>query len=615
MDTAPASAPTPRFDVERRAFLKTAGGSLAAGLLSGPLTAVLGQSHPPARETTLACGVVFHDTDGSGKRTPGKPGVAGVLVSNGREIVRTAADGRYELPVGERAEIFVIKPSGWMVPVDARQLPQFYYLHRPNGSPAMGQPEDAEYIFPNVAPTGPLPDSIDFPLRPQHEPEKFRIVVFGDTQPGNEVQLDWMARDTIAELRGIEGVAFGLTVGDLVNVGRLQFLPRVNELQAMVGVPWLNVPGNHDLNFVAPNQELSFETYKSNNGPTTYAWEYGAVNFLLLTNVFWKGYSGHELSDDPESGGVPQIARKNYEMAMPEADWEFLTAYLATVPRDHLLVVAMHMNLVRGRPAEGRDGFTLEAGTPFTRRFLQAISGHPRTLSISGHTHRQAHYFLGRELGFNGEGAHHHWNTVCVRGSGYRGALDEDGIPHCVSQCGTPNGYSFLRFDGSRYAIEFRASRRPADYQMAVYAPSRVAAATGEPEVLVNVFGGSERSSVEMRTAGGKWTALKMTYRVDPGFADILAAQRGPEPWVGPPYKGDTERPCEHLWVAPLPSRLPLGMQLIEVRTTDMFGQTFTARRPIMVVEKLLPLREYPENFSASRAVAETKKRRGGAPH
>ena len=609
MDDTPPSAPTPPFNIERRAFLKTAGSSLAIGLLSGPLTTAVGQPNAPTRGTNLARGVVFHDTDGSGKRTLAKPGVAGVLVSNGRQIVRTAADGRYELPVGERAEIFIIKPSGWMVPVNAAQLPQFYYLHRPDGSPSMGKPEDAEYIFPNVAPTGPLPASIDFPLRPQREPAKFRVLVFGDTQPGNEVQIDWMARDTIAELRNVEDVAFGLTVGDLVNVGRLQFLPRVNELQAMIGVPWLNVPGNHDLNFVAPNQELSFETYKSSNGPTTYAWEYGAVNFLLLANVFWKGYAGHELSEDPEAGGKPQIARKNYEMAMPEADWEFLAAYIATVPRDHLLVVVMHMNLVRGMPAAGRDGFVMEAGTPFTRRFLKSISAHPRTLSISGHTHRQAHYFLGRELGFDGEGAHHHWNTVCVRGSGYRGALDEDGIPHCVSQCGTPNGYSFLSFDGNRYAIDFRGSRKPADYQMNIYAPARVAAATGEPEVLVNVFAGSERSKVEMRVAGGNWTTLGMTYRIDPAIAEMVSAQRSANPWVGPPYKGDADRPSEHLWVALMPSRLPLGMQLIEVRTTDMFGQTFHARRPIMVVEKLTPLREYPELFSTGGAQAQGKSR------
>lgn len=607
MDAAPENAATPSLEIERRAFLKAAGSSLAVGLLSNPLTSLLGQPSAPARGATLARGIVFHDTDGTGKRTPEKPGVAGVLVSNGRQIVRTAADGSYELPVGERAEIFVIKPSGWMVPVNAVQLPQFYYLHRPKGSPPMGKPEDAEYIFPNVAPTGPLPDSIDFPLRRQSEPAKFRVLVFGDTQPGNEVQIDWMARDTIAELRGVEDVAFGLTVGDLVNVGRLQFLPRVNELQAMVGVPWLNIPGNHDLNFVAPNQELSFETFKSSNGPTTYAWEYGAVNFLLLTNVFWKGYAGHAVSEDPESGGESQIARKNYEMAMPEADWEFLTTYIATVPRDRLLVVAMHMNLVRGMPAAGSDGFAMEAGTPFTRRFLQAISSHPRTLSISGHTHRQAHYFLGRELGFDGEGAHHHWNTVCVRGSGYRGALDEDGIPHCVSTCGTPNGYSFLTFAGNRYAVDFRASRRPASYQMNIYAPSRVAAATGEPEVLVNVFAGSERSTVEMRIAGGNWISLRMTYRIDPAVAEIVRAQNSVEPWVGPPYQGGTDRASEHLWVARMPPRLPLGMQLVEVRSTDMFRQTFHAQRPMMVVEKLTPLREYPELLSTRSAVAKSK--------
>lgn len=579
-------------DLARRDFIKTMGSAVAAGMLASRLGGA-----PAPSPMQLARGVVFHDTDSSGKLTGAKPGVAGVLVSNGRQIVRTDGEGRYELPIGERGEIFVIKPRNWMVPVNALQLPQFYYLHRPTGTPAMARPEDAAYEFPGVPPTGPLPEAVNLPLRPRPEPERFRVLLCGDPQPGNEVQLDWMGRDVVAELRGVQDVAFGITVGDLVNVGRLQFLPRVNELQAMVGVPWLNVPGNHDLNFVAPTQELSFETYTSLCGPTTYAWEHGAVHFLMLNNVFWKGHAGHEQSPDVEAGGAVQINRKNYEMGLSESGWEFFANYVATVPRDHLLVVAMHMNLVRGmpKPDGGTNGFAMEAGTVFTRRFLETISGHPRTLSISGHTHRQAHYFLGPEHGFTGEGRHHHFNSVCVRGAGYRGALDEDGIPHSLSTCGTPNGYSFLTFEENRYSIAYRAARRREDFQLNIHAPARVAAATGQPEVLVNVFAGSERSKVELRVAGDAWTTMQMTYRIDPAMALIVAEQRGAAPWRGPRYQGGTERACEHLWVARLPERLPTGMQLIEVRTTDMFGQNSGATRPIMVVDRLAPLPDYPE--------------------
>ena len=591
---------SPLSDPDRREFIKAVGSTLSLGLLPASLVNALGMDLGVGPVGAVARGTVFHDTDGTGRRTPGKPGVPGVLVSNGRDLVRTAPDGTYELPIGETGEIFVIKPSGWMVPLNALMLPQHYYLHRPHGTPVSGGAADAAYAHPGISPTGPLPGSIDFALRPQAEPDRFRVLLFGDTQPANEVQIDWMARDTICELTGVKDVAFGICVGDIVDYGRLQFMPRVSELQAMVGVPWLNIPGNHDLNHLAPNRELSTETFRSHYGPDTYAWEYGPVHFVLLNNVFWKGFDGYKELPDFEAGGAKVIDRLNYDMAMTEDSWGFFESYLATVPRDRLIVVIMHMNLVRGGKPTAPDrawSTKLERpASPFTKRFLAALDGRPHTLSISGHTHRQAHYFLGREFGWTGDAPHHHFNTVCVRGVGYRGGLDEDGIPFCVSTCGAPNGYSFLTFEGNRYAIEYRASRKPADYQMNVYAPMRVAAkATGRPEVLVNVFAGSERSRVEVRVAGGAWQPMQLTYRPDPAIETMFREQDGPTPWFGLRYHHGTDRPSEHLWVARLPERIPLGMQLIEARTTDMFGQSYLARRTVMAVEKMSPLPDYPE--------------------
>jgi hypothetical protein len=34
--------------------------------------------------------------------------------------------------------VFVVKPSGWMTPVDENNLPQFSYVHKPAGSPDEG---------------------------------------------------------------------------------------------------------------------------------------------------------------------------------------------------------------------------------------------------------------------------------------------------------------------------------------------------------------------------------------------------------------------------------------------------------------------------------------------
>ena len=44
-------------------------------------------------------------------------------------------------------------------------------------------------------------------------------------------------------------------------------------------------------------------------------------------------------------------------------------------------------------------------------------------------------------------------------------------------------------------------------------------------------------------------------------------------------------RPSGHIWSGKLPAGLPAGTQVLEVRTTDMFGATHHGRRVIRVVE------------------------------
>ena len=83
----------------------------------------------------MASGTVFNDANGNGQRDPDEKGLAGVGVSNGEAIVETDADGRWQLFVTDDTILFVLKPSGWMTPLNSHKLPQFYYIHKPKGSP------------------------------------------------------------------------------------------------------------------------------------------------------------------------------------------------------------------------------------------------------------------------------------------------------------------------------------------------------------------------------------------------------------------------------------------------------------------------------------------------
>ena len=172
-------------------------GLAAAGAQTGT-----GETAPPpaphaASSPLLASGTVFEDRNGNRRRDPGEPGLAGVSVSNGLEVVRSGPDGRYSLPIAEGDVLFVTKPAGYAPPVDRDMAPQFHYIHDPDGTPA-----ELGLRFGGVAPTGPLPAAIDFPFDKVAEPDDFKVIWFADTQAQTPAELDYLRDDVIAELVG-----------------------------------------------------------------------------------------------------------------------------------------------------------------------------------------------------------------------------------------------------------------------------------------------------------------------------------------------------------------------------------------------------------------------------
>jgi hypothetical protein len=525
---------------------------LFAALLLAACRGGLPEPGPLLREPGWAVGVVFHDRDGDGARGADEPGVAGVAVSNGREVARSDEAGRYRLPVGDDSILFVVKPSGWRTPLTSDRLPRFFYIHKPAGSPP-------GLRYPGVAPTGPLPASVDFALTPQTEPDDFRVIVFGDTQPYDLEQIDYLGRDVIAELIGSDA-AFGFTLGDLVGDDLSLFEP-LNRAIARIGVPWYAVIGNHDLNFDARDDAGSDESFERVYGPSTYAFEYARAHFLVIDDVVYGGAD----RDPPTT--------QNYRGGFGADQLAFLRSYLAGVPRDELVVALMHI------PLAGPAPFGFEQG----RELLALLSDRPNTLSFSAHTHMQYQLFLGPEAGFQGPEPHLHVNQAAVAGSWWLGAKDELGIPHATMRCGAPNGWSILEIDGSRFRLRFQAARRPASHQMSIFAPAAVASAdAGRAEVLVDVFAGSDRSRVEMKLGDtGEWQTLERVERPDPFYLELLAREAALGPELGRPLPPAAN--SLHLWRGTLPAEPPPGTHALEVRSTDVFGQRFSDWRLIRI--------------------------------
>jgi hypothetical protein len=99
--------------------------------------------------------------------------------------------------------------------------------------------------------------------------------------------------------------------------------------------------------------------------------------------------------------------------------------------------------------------------------------------------------------------------------------------------------------------------------------------------VLVNYFFGSERCTVEMRVAGGDWIRMQqVTDTPDPAYA-ALKQQEKEFKLPGRPLPG--VNPAVHLWRANLPTDLPRGMHVVEVRVRSLFGDEFRDKRVIRV--------------------------------
>lgn len=501
-------------------------------------------------ELQVAQGIVFEDLNGNRRHDKDEPGIKDVKVSNGKDIVLTDEEGKYQIPVSEDCIIFVIKPRGWMTPLNANNLPQFYYIHKPAGSPA-------NFRYAGVAPTGPLPKSINFPLTRQDEPDQFRALLFGDTQPRNVAEVEYMTHDIIEQIiaENKHGVSLGVTLGDVVFDDLDVFEPH-NQAIALLGLPWYNVIGNHDMNYEAANDKLSDETFERHFGPSYYSFDYGPVHFLALDDVMWHG--ANETQKGRYTGGFG-----------PE-QMEFIKKDLSLIPEDQLVVLMMHIPLIN---VEDRQ------------ELYRLIENRPFALSISAHTHFLKHHYIGQEDGFRGAKPHHHVVNITVCGSWWRGATDELGIPHATMSDGGPNGYSIISFDGAKYDIELRAARRPAYHQMSIHMPEEITWADAlTTPIVVNVFNGSKNSTAKFRVLpGDTWHTMERVEGVDPYYLEMKKLEAGPTPPGGSPLPGPSI--TDHLWRALLPATLPVGTHLIEVEATDVSGKVHLDRRSIRVVD------------------------------
>lgn len=500
----------------------------------------------------MASGYVFEDNNKNGRKDRREAGIPGVAVSNGIEVTVTNDKGHYSLPAGTDNTIFVIKPSGYGIPVDEHFIPRYYYHHKPEGSPG-------SFRYKGVPPTGELPGSINFALYKYDEPNDFTTVVFGDPQPYSIQDLDYFSQKIVADVQKTGKTLFGISLGDIVG-DNLDLQPVYKERMKRLQLPWYNVMGNHDMNYDATSDILSDETFQQNFGLANLAFNYGDAHFVILDNILYP---------DPRGG-------KGYWGGYREDQLRFLENNLKRVPKNKLIVLSQHIQM---KDNTGRS-YRLED----RQRIFDLLKDFENVLIMSAHTHLQDQIEYTEIDGWQGKKPLHEYNVGTTSGDWYSGKLDERGLPDATMRDGTPQGYAFLHIKGNQYTVDYKVAGRNPDYQMNIYAP-KVVPHNGRTtsQVVVNFFMGSENDAVEYKIDDGQWRPMRYLEAVDPNytikiiewdFAEKLLPGRRPSNAVN----------STHLWAGGIQLDLEPGEHTIYVRATDRFGKAHYGQKTYKIL-------------------------------
>lgn len=492
-----------------------------------------------------AVGYVYADLNKNGIKDKTEKGIANVAVTNGKEVVLTDAKGYYELPVGDDNIISVIKPSNYSVPKNADNLPQYFYIHKPKGSPA-------QLKYPGVAPTGPLPKSVDFALIPTKEDDNFTALIFGDPQVYSLEQVEYLKRSIINEVKGVKNVAFGLSMGDEVGE-KLNLFGAYTSAVKEVGLPWYNIIGNHDMNMDVPVDSLSDESFEAHFGPDNYAFNYGKVHFIILDDVLYP---------DPRDG-------HGYYGGLREDQLKFVENDLKYVPKDRLVIMAFHIPL-------SEPQFLFRSSDRV--RLFDMLKDFPYTFTMSAHTHmqRQDIYTKGEE--WKQDKPHHHFNIGTASGDWYSGLSDKDGIPISTMRDGTPRGYAFIHFKGNKYVIDYKVSGLDPSVQMKIMAPKSIKKGA-DTTLYVDFFTGEKNDKVVYRIDQGEYKPLEHTFEFDPSYLAEVAEWKSITDKTKKARRPSNPAKSTHLWKGKLPTDITPGEHIIEVKATDIYKRTFTQQQ------------------------------------
>ena len=507
-------------------------------------------------------GIVYNDKNRNGILDKREKGVRNVAVSNGTTVVLTDKKGRYKINIEANDILFISKPSGYALELDENNIPRFFYIHSPGETP-----ENINLRYSGLIPTGQINGDINFPIYKYKERKDYNVLLVSDPQTGTNEELDFLRDRIVTELAG-EKAAFGIITGDIVH-DDLSLYPRYKGIMAQAGIPWFNAPGNHDINYLAPDDSHSLDTYKRHFGPSYYSFNWGKAHFIILDTVF---YNGTDPDKRNRSGG--------YEAKLDERQLKWLKEDLAAVQKNRLIVLAIHIPI-------NSLGDNSHGGAIVNRKeLLELLSDYDNIIAIAGHLHATQHVYLGNEDGFMGKKPLHLHVITTAAGSWWSGAKDITGIPHTTQIDGTPNGYHIMNVEGNRCTVRYRAAGKPDDCQMRIMIEKQSAkelasriplSMVKDYQIVVNLFDGGENSTVTCRIDNKNSFSLKPDIRSD---TFTFKSYKNSDSFIS-----GQEFPSYHIWSGSFSKDIQPGAHIINIYAIDEYGREHSGRKIFEVVD------------------------------
>ena len=488
----------------------------------------------------------------------GGKGVPGVVVSDGIEVVKTDADGVYQLASGKKhGYVFMSVPSGYE-PLQEGILPKFHT---------------------QLSKSAGVAERVDFLLKEAPGQENHTVLLFGDMhlarRTNDQAQFRTFVSDVNSYVSSHTGKIYGLTLGDMTwdlywitnNYSYKEYLTDANGIKDLA--VWHTI-GNHDHSMYYMGDFDTVKEYKELIAPTYYSFNIGGVHYVVLDDV----ECTNSTPTTDSNGNACYERTYNANLVQEQLAW--LRKDLAEVPASTPLVVTMHIQLYNNSGTTRLSNASAPAFINILKPYTQVQLFTAHTHTVYNHNHLAADHLYEHNAG-----------AVC--GTWWWSAYETPGVH--IGQDGSPAGYTILDVKGTDFQWQYKATGSDTGYQFRTYDRNQIlltaadyvpdggatyqadfkpgiwGTASSANEVYINVWNYDPSWTIEVTEGGKALTATQVTV-LDPLHLVAYTAKR-----LNKKAKATFATESNYHTFKVTASG---PATTLDIRVTDRFGNTYT---------------------------------------